>query len=287
MEIITCLSAKGGAAKTTIIAVLAAELVRRNIRVLTVDADTQNSYSKLAGAYSEDDPPKEGQVWLGDLLLADPKRLPFIFSDSVITTKHFGDVIVPGPRLVVQEAEIGGRNAAQIRMQRMLEPVVAAKKYDVILIDVGRQGVLYSNAINAATGVLLAFETSLMGVEAIRQTLASLDELHSLYRFGPDIIGVVPTLYKWNRSVHNIALKTLKEFPYTDYFAYQETIPVLDPFEDRTAFEKMAALGLPPHEIKDFDNPEIYSNCERLVNTVINWVEGKVNGSHSTLLATR
>ena len=274
MEILTCLSAKGGSAKTTIMVVLAAELTLRGYKVLTIDADTQSSFSKMVGAYSDDEAYSHPQrCYLGDLLLASPARISTLLEGAVIETKFFGSVIAPGPNLKEQERQIASKSGSELRLVRAIEPLNG--EYDFMLIDVGRQGTLTANAICAATGTLLAFETSLLGVEAIRQTLSEVEEIRSVYRTGPEIIAVVPTKYLWNRAVHNLALKTLREFPYSEYYSYQNEIKVVEPFECRTAFEKMVALGVPPHHMDDFKNQELYSNCERLVNTILNWKEEK------------
>jgi len=266
MEIISCLSAKGGVAKTTTILVLAGELSRRGKRVLIIDADTQGSLSKVVGVA----PPG---VCLGDLLLESPSRNRSLVREAIVRGTPFGDLILPGSDLKRQEQLVAAASGRELRLWRAVESL--ANEYDYLLVDVGRQGLLTANAVYCATGVLVAVETALLGVEAIAQTFEEISEIRNVYDRGPQIIGVLPTKYLWNRSVHNAALEAIRAFPYQDVYPHQESIPVLEPLECLTAFEKLSVKGLPIHQLEEFTDPRRRAVVDRLVDAVLDWKQRK------------
>lgn len=124
-HVIVVYSPQGGAGCTTIATNIASGLMKRNIKVLLVDADTQfgdiGVFLKL-----------QSQSNLLDLI-AKVEDLDTDFFDSVVSSHESGLKVLLGPKKPVDAAEIETNPTS---IARVIEKV--ADNYDFIVIDTGR-----------------------------------------------------------------------------------------------------------------------------------------------------
>lgn len=266
MDTITAFSSKGGVAKTTILMALAGELTKLGHKVLVVDADATGSLSKVLSISGS-------EVGLGELLLGSLQQNAELLPRALMKTEHFGTAIGPGEDLDRAETALAAKARKEERLADLLG--MLDKQFDYALVDGGRRGLLTTNVLCAATGIFLPVQTSLMGLDAVPDTLAALERVKLGHSRKFDIIGVIPTRYLWNRSVHNMALESIQKTDYRELYPHQESLAVLRTMEELTAFEKMAAMGKPAHLVKDFDKPERYENVTAITRALLAWKEVK------------
>jgi chromosome partitioning protein len=262
MDVITAFSSKGGVAKTTILMALAGELNKLGFKVLVVDADATGSLSRVLGV-------SDVEVGLGELILASPQQNTALLPKALVPTEHFGMVIAPGEELDQVETVLAAKPRKEERLTDLLSMV--KDRFDFTLVDSGRRGLLSTNVLCAATGVFVPVQTSLMGIDAVQDTLATLERVKITNRRNFEIIGVLPTRYLWNRSVHNMALKSIQSTDYSELYPHQKHMLVLKPMEELTAFEKMAAMGKPAHMVKDFEKESRYENVSAITRALLAW----------------
>ncbi|MDR1482537.1 MAG: ParA family protein [Synergistaceae bacterium] len=154
--IIAIANQKGGVAKTTTTASVAAALKRRGFRVLTIDLDPQGN--------------------LSDSLGAEMFKLPTTYellkrvSLAPDVTQHLDacDIIPSNIMLAGIEQELLSETGKEYRLKETLRPI--SDRYDYILIDTPPSlGVLTINALTCADKVIIPTTAGIFAANGIQQ----------------------------------------------------------------------------------------------------------------------
>lgn len=192
-EILAELNQKGGVGKTTTAYHQGRAGVRRGLRVLFIDMDPQANLTSVTTA----EPVAPDQVGMADVL-------------SSQAGETLRDVIVPGiwdgldvapsngpPLAAVQRELVGVTIGREQRLRTALQPVL--EDYDLIIIDCGpSMDLLTTNALVAASSVVVVSEASLFSINGLGLMLASVNEIRSYYNPELTIAGVVVNNYEAN-----------------------------------------------------------------------------------------
>jgi chromosome partitioning protein len=194
-KVIAVANQKGGVGKTTTAVNLAACLATLDLRVLLFDLDPQaNATSgvgleKIEGASAY-------RVLLGEGSLG----------EKIKPTAYERLEVVPG------EMDLCGADLQMSRMENhlhrlseVLKPILAAGKYDVILIDCPPSlGLLTLNAFVASHGLLIPLQCEYYALEGISMLHRMLDQLREA-KVNPEleIFGVVLTMFDGRTKLCN------------------------------------------------------------------------------------
>lgn len=200
MQILAIANQKGGVAKTTTAVNLVAGLAREGHRTLLIDLDPQANATESLPVDLEDVQPKSVYELLEHTAsLADARR-----------TVYPGLDLVPSHiRVARLEPALSGSLDAY-RLQEALSP--AASEYDFVVIDCPPSlGSLTTNALVAATGIIVPVRPATYGLSAINDFMATLQLVQ--HRLNPDLalIGILLTLFDARTTLAREAADVLAE----------------------------------------------------------------------------
>jgi chromosome partitioning protein len=194
-KVIAVANQKGGVGKTTTAVNLAACLAAMDLRVLLFDLDPQaNATSgvgleKIEGASAY-------RVLLGEGTLL----------EKIKSTAYERLEVVPGEMdLCAADLQMSRLDNHLQRVTAALQPVLAADKYDVILIDCPPSlGLLTLNAFVASHGLLIPLQCEYYALEGISMLHRMLDQLRAA-NVNPhlEVFGVVMTMFDGRTKLSN------------------------------------------------------------------------------------
>jgi chromosome partitioning protein len=181
---------KGGVAKTTTVASLAAALAELDRRVLVVDLDPQACLTFSLGL-----DPESLELSVHDVLLGR------VSANMAISTTGDGIDVLPSTiDLAGCEAMLLTRTGREYTLRAALEDV--RPSYDVILLDCAPSlGVLTINALTAADEVLVPLQCETLSHRGVGQLLDTVRDVQRLTNRGLQVLGVLPTLFD-SRTTH-------------------------------------------------------------------------------------
>ena len=178
VQIISCVSFKGGSAKTTTTAYLAQWFALHGYRVLLVDMDPQASLSSMAGLRPEIDFTHQGTVY--DAIRYDD---PLPMADVIRKTYFHGLDIAPGG-LILSEYETETPYALRQGVEppfylRLREAIMSVEaNYDIVFIDCPPQlGFLTLSSLVASSSVLIPVVPNFIDVASLAQFLTMTSSL--------------------------------------------------------------------------------------------------------------
>jgi chromosome partitioning protein len=181
---------KGGVAKTTTVASLAAAMVELGQRVLVVDLDPQACLTFSLGL-----DPEAIELSVHDVLLG--RVAPTM---AIATTADGIDLLPATIELAGCEAMLLTRTGREYTLRAALEEV--RPNYDVILLDCAPSlGVLTLNALTAADDVLVPLQCETLSHRGVGQLLDTVHDVQRLTNRGLQVLGVLPTLFD-SRTSH-------------------------------------------------------------------------------------
>jgi chromosome partitioning protein len=181
---------KGGVAKTTTVASLAAGLVELHQRVLVVDLDPQACLTFSLGL-----DPETVDLSVHDVLLGRVSA-----GMAIQSTADGVDVLPATIELAGCEAMLLTRTGREYTLRAALEEV--RPSYDVILLDCAPSlGVLTINALTAADEVLVPLQCETLSHRGVGQLLDTVHDVQRLTNRGLQVLGVLPTLFD-SRTSH-------------------------------------------------------------------------------------
>lgn len=225
---IAFLNEKGGSAKTTLVANVAAYLAsRRGRRVLAIDMDPQGQLGKVLGLK-----PRAAQRSALDLLLdeilSDPEPdgsnapaaeegpgrsragLPIVSSRIPDL-----DLIVANKGLGLASAFEGQDPDPTGRLARRLARAPEIRRYDFVLIDSPPSfGPLTLSVLRAVDEVVVPVPTTFLALDGCAQLLQSISMVRQRYAHGRlRITMVVPTFFRRTRLARDVLEQLKSRFP--------------------------------------------------------------------------
>ncbi len=223
-RVIAVANQKGGVAKTTTVAALAAAWADRGRKVLAVDLDPQ-----AALTYSLGFEPDEVDPTVHDALAG---RTPI--GDAVLSVAEGFDLIPANIDLAGAEAYLLGRTAREYALHEALEEVL--ERYEIVVLDCPPSlGVLTINALTAADQVLVPLQCETLSHRGVGQLLATIDDIRRLTNKRLRVAGLVPTMFDGRtRHARQVLESVTQEYG----------VPVLDPIPKSIRFAEAPASGV-------------------------------------------
>jgi chromosome partitioning protein len=223
-RVVAVANQKGGVAKTTTAAALAAAWTERGRSVLAVDLDPQAALTYSLGLEPDDLDPTIHDVLLG--------RAPI--EKTVVTVEEGFDLAPSNIDLAGAEAVLLSRTAREYVLREALDEL--AGRYEVIVLDPPPSlGVITLNALTAADRVLIPMQAETLSHRGVGQLLATIADVKRLTNRRLRVVGLLPTMFD-GRTRH--ARLTLEEV------AGQYGVPVLDPVPKSIRFAEAPAAGV-------------------------------------------
>ena len=208
-RVIAVANQKGGVAKTTTVASLAAALVELGRRVLVVDLDPQACLTFSLGL-----DPETVDISAHDVLLGRVSA-----GMAVVRTADGIDLLPATIELAGCEAILLTRTGREFTLRAALEDLQA--DYDVMFLDCPPSlGVLTINALTAAGEVLVPLQCETLSHRGVGQLLDTVHDVQRLTNRDLTVLGVLPTLFD-SRTTHARAV--------LDDVTSRYGLPILDP----------------------------------------------------------
>jgi chromosome partitioning protein len=184
-RVIAVANQKGGVAKTTSVAALAAALAERDRRVLAVDLDPQGGLTFSLGF-----DPDRLERSVHDVLVG-RCSLP----ETVLEVEEEGFDLVPANiDLAGAEACLLARTGREYALREALEDV--RDGYQVVFLDCPPSlGVLTINALTAADEVIIPLQCETLSHRGVGQLLSTIGDVRRLTNRGLRILGILPTMF--------------------------------------------------------------------------------------------
>jgi chromosome partitioning protein len=219
---IAFLNEKGGSAKTTLVANVAAYFVlRRGHRVLAIDMDPQGQLGKVLGLQPRA-VQRSALELLVDEILEGPSAsdadggqreagaLPIVPSrianlDLIVANKGLGLV----PAFASEDPDPTGRLA------RRLARAAELKRYDFVLVDAPPSfGPLTLSVLRAVEEIVVPVPTTFLALDGCVQLLQSVSMVRTRYGHGKLRVSmVVPTFFRRTRMAHDVLEQLKIRFP--------------------------------------------------------------------------
>ena len=224
METYAIANQKGGVGKTTLTLALASELARIGVAVLVIDLDPQASATKVLGVDIEERPT------VADVML-DPDR--FALCDVAVAT-DWGFTLVPAETALASR-ESRRATADEFILRRHLQELNAP---DVVLIDCPPSlGILTTNALTAASQLIVVTEPSFLALQGIRELLDTYDLVRMHYNKPLQLAGVI--VNRWERTLeHRRGVAEIERY-FGDGLAWRPYLP------KRTVLQDAARRAVP------------------------------------------
>ena len=178
MKIISLVSRKGGAGKTTTAAALAAGFTAKGRRVLAIDLDGQGSLTHIMNA-----------DYTGKTIA--PVLAGQLNIKNAVQHTGTGDIIAANASL--DDIEINGQGR-ELLLKKALEPVKA--DYDLVLLDtVAAFDILTLNALTASTGLILPAQCDILSLNALKNTYDLIQSAREHVNAALKIHGVLLTRF--------------------------------------------------------------------------------------------
>jgi chromosome partitioning protein len=221
---IAFINEKGGSAKTTLVASVAAYLaLRRGRRVLAIDMDPQGQLGKVLGV-DQREPTRTAIDLLLDSVLGDPSL------DRAAPSRTGGSHVlptvrsrIPGLDVIVANKSLGlypgwsdeDESDPTRRLADTLEASAELGRYEFVLFDAPPSfGPLTLNVLRAANEVVVPVPLTYLALDGCAELVRTITTVRERYDHESlKITMVVPTFYRRTKMAHEILEKLKQRFP--------------------------------------------------------------------------
>ncbi|OUM38235.1 cobyrinic acid a,c-diamide synthase [Pseudomonas putida] len=250
MDVLSLISTKGGAGKTTVAANLGGVLADAGLRVLLLDLDSQPT---LSSYYTMSEARGAGSYELIAQRLTAPDQ---VISATVI--QHL-DLIVSNDRAGHISTLLLHAADGRLRLRNLLPAF--EDHYDVMIIDTqGARSVVVEMVILASACALCPVLPEMLAARELRRgTLGLFEELEPYRYLGVDLPSVKLLLNQVNanrRDTRLIMQSLQASFQEAPHVSVCSTV-----IPDRVAYPNAASLGLPVHRVEPIPAPGSRSPC--------------------------
>jgi chromosome partitioning related protein ParA len=250
MDVLSLISTKGGAGKTTVAANLGGMLANAGLRVLLLDLDSQPT---LSSYYPLCDAKDAGSYELIAQRLTAPEQ---IVSTTVIQNL---DLIVSNDRIGHISTLLLHAADGRLRLRNLLP--VFEDHYDVLIVDTqGARSVVVEMVILASNCALCPVLPEMLAARELRRgTLGLFEELEPYRYLGVALPSVKLLLNQVNpnRRDTRLIIRSLQASFQDD--PHVSVCSMVIP--DRVAYPNAASLGLPVHRVEPVPPPGSRSPC--------------------------
>ncbi len=239
MDVLSLISTKGGAGKTTVAANLGGLLADAGLRVLLLDLDSQPT---LSSYYALENPSPEGCY---ELIAFNRTAGELIISHTVITGL---DVIVSNDRAGHLNTLLLHAPDGRLRLRNLLPAFV--DDYDMLIVDTqGARSVVVEMAILASDLALCPLPPEMLAARELRRgTLGLFEELEPYRHLGVALppVKLLLNQVNFNRRDTRLIMHSLRRtFEVDVHVSLCDTV-----IPDRVAYLNAASLGLPAHRVE-------------------------------------
>lgn len=196
MKVIAIANQKGGVAKTTTAINLASGLAVKGNRTLLVDLDAQ------ANATQSLPPSDAGTVTMYEVLSQEA-----LVSEAAYRVEQNFDMLASHIKLAKLEPQLQGAVDAY-RLREILEDL----PYDYIIVDCPPSlGALTTNALVAATHVLVPVTASYYGLNAVADFMETFTQIRKVVNTRLKLLGIVVTIYDARLKIANDVVNVLRQ----------------------------------------------------------------------------
>lgn len=250
MDVLSLISTKGGAGKTTVAANLGGILADAGLRVLLLDLDSQPTLSSYYALYESRE---SGSYELIAQRLTAPER---IISATAIQRL---DLIVSNDRAGHISTLLLHAADGRLRLRNLLPAF--EDLYDVLIIDTqGARSVVMEMVILASDCALCPVPPEMLAARELRRgTLGMFEELEPYRYLGIALPSVKLLLNQVNanrRDTRLIMQSLQASFQSDSHVSVCTTV-----IPDRVAYPNAASLGLPVHRVEPTPPPGSCSPC--------------------------
>lgn len=239
MDVLSLISTKGGAGKTTVAANLGGLLADAGLRVLLLDLDSQPT---LSSYYALPHPPAAGSYEL-------------IAQNLTVADQIVSATAISGLDLIVSNDRAGHLNTlllhapdGRLRLRNLLPAF--ADDYDVLVVDTqGARSVVVEMAILASGCALCPLPPEMLAARELRRgTLGLFEELEPYRHLGVSLppVKLLLNQVNFNRRDTRLIMQSLQTT-----FAEDVHVSLCDTvIPDRVAYLNAATLGIPVHRVE-------------------------------------
>lgn len=209
MKVVAIANQKGGVGKTTTAVNLAAGLITQGKHVLCLDFDPQCNLRAYLGHQMDD------ALTITDYLFAKASYRPLPQSGGLIRHATCGIDYIPCS-LALSKADMVLAQAMfrERILDDVLRAVVPAGVYDYLVIDCNpSMGILLTNALVAATDVLIPVQTEEFAVSGLEDMMELIAIIQHQINPGLRILGLLPTMVGRNTMSRDIIRELCNRYP--------------------------------------------------------------------------
>jgi chromosome partitioning protein len=216
---IAFINEKGGSAKTTLVANLAAHLaLHRGRRVLALDMDPQGQLARALGTEIPAGGPSAVDLLLDEMLDDDAldRSAPARGVLPRVATRIRGlDLVGANKSLGLAGSLEPAGEEATARLSRSLDTLFERDDYDLLLIDAPPSfGPLTLNILRAVREVVVPVPLTWLGLDGCAALLRTIETVRTRYdNPGLRISMVIPTFYRRTRMAHELLERLKARFP--------------------------------------------------------------------------
>ncbi len=231
-HIIAVVNQKGGVGKTTTTFALGTALASRGLTVLLVDFDPQASLTAATG-FEPDDIDRTVYTLMDDYLQT--------LTPPDLTTTRLE--VIPGVDLLPANIDLAAAEFELVtasRREYVLQQILAAAAYDVVLIDCPPSlGILTINALTAAESVLVPVVPAYLSVRGLNALMRSIERTRRAgLNLSLGISGVLLTIVKGREAHARRAIETVHAHLGPD-------VPILGTIKRSARVDDAAERGVP------------------------------------------